>query len=165
MSGAVVAYVGIGSNVDGPEERVKRAAAVLDRLPKTRLSKLSPLYLNPPMGPAEQPHYVNAVAALRTELEPRALLDLLHEIEAANGRIRQQHWGPRTLDLDLLLHGDVVSDDPDLILPHPGLADRAFVLVPLADIAPDLQVVGLGTVSELKSALPADAVESLLIIS
>lgn len=162
MSREVVAYIGIGSNIDGPTERVRRAAEALERLPRTRVTALSPLYLNPPMGPAEQPHYVNAVAAVSTELEPRRLLDLLHGIEAAHGRVRQRHWGPRTLDLDLLVYGDEVSDDPELTLPHPGLGERAFVLVPLADIAPDLEVEGLGPVSALLSGVPVADVESLL---
>jgi len=162
MSREVVAYIGIGSNIDGPTERVRRAAEALERLPRTRGTALSPLYLNPPMGPAEQPHYVNAVAAVRTELEPCRLLDLLHGIEAAHGRVRQRHWGPRTLDLDLLVYGDEVSDDPELTLPHPGLGERAFVLVPLADIAPDLEVEGLGPVSALLSGVPVADVESLL---
>lgn len=161
----VEAYIGIGSNIDGPGERARRAAEALDGLPQTRLSALSPFYLNPPMGPAEQPHYVNAVAHVTTGLEARRLLDLLLEIEAAHGRVRQQHWGPRTLDLDLLVYGESVSDDPELRLPHPGIAERAFVLVPLADIAPGLMVPGLGRVADLKAMLPESAVGALMKMS
>lgn len=158
----VEAYIGIGSNIDGPAERVRRAADALGRLPQTQLKALSAFYLNPPMGPAEQPHYVNAAARVSTGLEARHLLDLLHEIEAAHGRLRQQHWGPRTLDLDLLVHGDTLSDDPELMLPHPGIAERAFVLIPLRDIAPDLRIPGLGRVVDLAAMLPEAAVGGLM---
>lgn len=161
MTVSVDVYVGIGSNIDGPQERILRAVDSLDRLPTTRVVSVSQLYLNPPMGPADQPHYVNAVARLQTRMEPRRLLGFLQEIEAANGRARDRHWGPRTLDLDILTYGDLETDDPELTLPHPGIADRAFVLVPWAEIAPDLLIPGLGRVSDLRDALPAAALQAL----
>jgi 2-amino-4-hydroxy-6-hydroxymethyldihydropteridine diphosphokinase len=148
------AYVGIGSNLDGPVDRVRQALDALARLPGTSLRAASALYRNPPMGPTDQPHYVNAVAELDTELDGRGLLAGLQAIEAGQGRLRERRWGPRTLDLDLLLLGDRRSDKPDLKLPHPGVADRAFVLVPLAEIAPGLEIPGLGAVAELCKALP-----------
>lgn len=151
------AYVGVGSNLDGPADQVRRALDALARLPATSLRAVSSLYRNPPMGPPDQPHYVNAVAELDTELDAAGLLASLHAIEAAQGRLRERRWGARTLDLDLLLLGDQRSDTPGLRLPHPGVANRAFVLVPLAEIAPDLEIPGLGAVTELCSALPPRA--------
>ena len=143
MTRQVVAYVGIGSNLGDPVERVRRALDGLARLPRTTLRQFSSFYRNPPMGPAEQPHFVNAVAELETALDAVRLLGFLQEIETAHGRLRQRHWGPRTLDLDL-----------ELTLPHPGIATRAFVLVPLAEIAATVDVPALGTARELRDALP-----------
>ena len=154
MTRQVVAYVGIGSNLGDPVERVRRALDGLARLPRTTLRQFSSFYRNPPMGPAEQPHFVNAVAELETALDAVRLLGFLQEIETAHGRLRQRHWGPRTLDLDLLLYGDEQRDDPELTLPHPGIATRAFVLVPLAEIAATVDVPALGTARELRDALP-----------
>ena len=148
------AYVGVGSNLDGPVDRVRQALDALARLPGTALRAASALYRNPPMGPTDQPYYVNAVAELDTELDARSLLAGMQAIEAGHGRLRKRRWGPRTLDLDLLLLGDRRSDTPDLKLPHPGVADRAFVLVPLAEIAPDLEIPGFGAVAALCKGLP-----------
>ena len=157
----VVAYVGIGSNVGEPVERVTRARDGLTRLPQTTLRRCSSFYRNPPMGPVEQPHFINAVAEIVTGMGARRLLGFLQEIETAHGRVRERHWGPRTLDLDLLLYGDHLQDDPELTLPHPGIATRAFVLVPLAEIAPTVTVPGLGTAQELRDALPPASVAAL----
>lgn len=133
------AYIGLGSNLAEPEHQLRSAVEALARLPHTRLLTVSPFYLTPPMGPPGQPDYVNAAAALETTLPPLELLDALLAIEAAQGRTRDGvRWGPRTLDLDLLLYGDEVICHPRLTVPHPGLAERAFVLLPLADIAPGL---------------------------
>jgi 2-amino-4-hydroxy-6-hydroxymethyldihydropteridine diphosphokinase len=135
---AVRAYVGLGSNLNGPERQVRSALEALTELPHTQRLAASSLYVTAPMGPAGQPDYVNAVAVLETTLEPLALLDALMHIEAVHGRTRDgERWGPRTLDLDLLLYGDRVIDHPRLTVPHPGLALRAFVLLPLAEVAPD----------------------------
>ena len=105
------------------------------------------------MGPADQPHYLNGVAALETTLPVRDLFGRMQAIESEHGRRRDRRWGARTLDLDLLAYGDLRLDDPDLVLPHPGLAERAFVLVPLAEIAPDAVIPGLGLVQALRDAL------------
>lgn len=135
----VRAYIGLGSNLDHPERQLRSAVEALAGIPRTRVLAVSPFYLTPPLGPANQPDYVNAVAALETTLPPLELLDALLAVEAAHGRTRDgERWGPRTLDLDLLLYGEEVIDHPRLTVPHPGLALRAFVLLPLADIAPDL---------------------------
>ena len=153
MSRPVIAFVGIGSNLDGPEQRVRLAVRALSGLPETRLTALSSWYLNPPMGPADQPYYLNGVAALETTLPARDLFTRMQAIESEQGRRRHQRWGARTLDLDLLTYGDLRLDDYDLVLPHPGLAERAFVLVPLAEIAPDAVIPGLGVVQTLHDAL------------
>lgn len=153
MSRPVIAFVGIGSNLDGPERRVRLAVRALSDLPDTGLVALSSWYRNPPMGPADQPHYLNGVAALETTLPARDLFGRMQAIESEHGRRRDRRWGARTLDLDLLTYGDLRLDDPDLVLPHPGLAERAFVLVPLAEIAPHAVIPGLGLVQALRDAL------------
>lgn len=136
---AVTAYIGLGSNLEDPWAQLGHALEALRRLPRSELLHCSPFYRSVPMGPADQPDYLNAVAALCTKLAPLELLDQLQAIEAAQGRRRGAlRWGPRTLDLDLLLYGAKVIESPRLTVPHPGLAERSFVLVPLFDIAPDL---------------------------
>ena len=150
------AFVALGSNLDDPRRQVERALAELDGIPGTRVTAHSHLYRSPPLGPTDQPDFINAVAALETTLAPRALLDALIDIERAHGRIRDgQRWGPRTLDLDLLLHGDTVQDEAGLALPHPGLTQRAFVLYPLAELAPDLGIPGAGPLRALLARVPA----------
>lgn len=150
----VDAWVGLGSNLDGPAARVRWALEALGSLPRTQRVASSRLYGSAPMGPPGQPDYVNAVAWLTTALGPHALLDELQRIENEAGRVRTgERWGPRTLDLDLLLYGNRVIRDARLSVPHPGLAERAFVLVPLAEIAPDLDVPGQGRIDSLLDAL------------
>jgi 2-amino-4-hydroxy-6-hydroxymethyldihydropteridine diphosphokinase len=135
------AYVGAGSNLGEPAAQLRRAFTALEALPQTRLVARSALYLNPPMGPQEQPDFVNAVAALLTRLPPGELLEALQAVEQANGRRRDgARWGPRTLDLDLLLYGRLAIESPTLQLPHPGLRERVFVLRPLSELAPWLQL-------------------------
>lgn len=153
---AVVAWIGLGSNLEAPETQVLRAIEELARLPETRLSRRSGLYRNPPMGPVPQPDFVNAVVALETRLAPFALLDALQAIEQVHGRVRAERWGPRTLDLDVLLYGGRVIDEARLRVPHPGLHERAFVLYPLAEIAPDLIIPGRGPLAECLAQCPAD---------
>lgn len=160
-AGPVPAYIGLGSNLDDPPAQLRRALAELDVLPHSRLVAHSRLYHSAPLGPPGQPDYVNAVAVLATELPPRALLTALQQLEDRHGRIRGAHWGPRTLDLDILLYGEQRIDLPGLRVPHPELAKRAFVLFPLQEVAPDLQVPGLGTVRELAARLPPDAARPL----
>ncbi len=148
------AYVGLGSNLGNPAGQVRTALAELADLPATVRVGHSRLYRSPPMGPADQPHYVNAVAVLDTALDPRALLLGLQGIEARHGRVRgQARWGPRTLDLDLLVFGEWCSADPSLTVPHPGIAERPFVLWPLLEVAPDLKVPGLAAVRDLVRGL------------
>jgi 2-amino-4-hydroxy-6-hydroxymethyldihydropteridine diphosphokinase len=143
-------YVGLGSNLDEPALQVQRAFDELASLPDTRLVLRSPLYRSTPLGPVAQPDFVNAVAALLTGLSCHALFVALKDAETGLGRERPVvRWGPRRIDLDLLVFGTSRIDEPDLVVPHPGLAERAFVLTPLADIAPELRVPGLGLVRDL----------------
>lgn len=151
MRDEVIVYVGIGANLQGPAERVARAMDDLDTLPHTRLEAASRRYIGPPMGPPDQPDYVNAVARLATGLEPHDLLDGLQALERASGRQRDkgERWGPRPLDLDILLFADRVLADERLTVPHPGVHLRPFVYVPLLEIAPAVAVPGLGSLAAL----------------
>ncbi len=146
----VRAYIGIGSNLNDPVARVQAAFGELERLPDTRLAARSSLYGSKPMGPADQPDYVNAVAGVDTRMPATDLLQALAQIEDRQGRERgTEQWGPRTLDLDLLLYGDQRIATPALTVPHPGMHERDFVLVPLAEIAGDIELPGLGPVGAL----------------
>jgi 2-amino-4-hydroxy-6-hydroxymethyldihydropteridine diphosphokinase len=159
---SVTAYVGLGANLDEPADHVRRAFEDLAALSNIHLTARSPLYKSAPLGPADQPDYINAVAALETQLAPLELLAELRDIEAQHGRRRDGvRWGPRVLDLDLLLYGDLVLDTPELTLPHPGLHERAFVLYPLADIAPMLVIPGRGKLRELCAGLQVGRVQRL----
>jgi 2-amino-4-hydroxy-6-hydroxymethyldihydropteridine diphosphokinase len=142
--------VGLGSNLDGPARQIETAFDMLDAVEMTDLVAKSSLYRSAPLGGIEQPDFVNAVALLRTQLAPRAFLEQLQAIERARGRERgDTHWGPRVLDLDLLAYGGVKVDEPGLTVPHPGIAARNFVLLPLQEIAPDFVIPGLGRASDL----------------
>ncbi len=160
-SAMVAAYIGLGSNLDGPVDQVTRALAELAGLPGSAMVSRSGLYLNPPMGEMDQPDYVNAVARIDTRLEPEELLAELQAIESAHGRVRKGRWGARTIDLDLLLYGSITIDTDALRVPHPGMRDRAFVLYPLYEIAPDLEIPGLGTLSELMKDCSADGLKRI----
>lgn len=135
------AYVGFGGNLGDPAKTLRAAAADLERR-AGHLAAASPVYRSDPVGLTDQPPFLNAVAALKTELDPDALLGILLGIEAAHGRVREVRWGPRTLDLDLIWFEDVARDDARLTLPHPRAHEREFVLRPLCDIAPDLVLTG-----------------------
>ena len=152
------AFIALGANLGDPAATVK-AFAALANLPDSRIVHCSSLYRTAPVGITEQPEFVNAVAQLETDLAPEALLDALLEIEQRFGRIRAERNGPRTLDLDLLLYGDQFVSLPRLTLPHPRLHLRAFVLQPLAEIAPDLKIPGRGTVA---AWLPAVANQGIV---
>ncbi len=153
---ATRAYVGLGSNLDGPLQQIERALHALADFPRTQLQRTSRRYRTAPWGIADQPAFVNAVAELATSLPPRDLLDALLDLERAHGRQRDgARWGPRTLDLDLLIYGDLQVESPGLVLPHPRIAERAFVLVPLADLAPDLAIAGVGAVRDLLARVDA----------
>lgn len=159
---AVTAWIGIGSNLDDPVDHVCRALRELSTVPGSYGLAHSSLYRNPPMGPQDQPDYINAVASMLTTLAPEALLDELQAIELDHGRVREgEHWGPRTLDLDLLLYGDNVITTDRLTVPHPGLHQRAFVLYPLAEVAPDLDIPGRGALQTLLAACPAGEMERI----
>ena len=163
MTMPVRACIGLGGNVGDAAATLRAAFDALERLPGTHLLARSRFYRTPAWGNEAQPDFVNAAALLDTTLEPQALLDALLSVERAFGRERRERWGPRTLDLDLLLYGDEVIDVPGLRVPHPHLHERAFVLRPLADIAPQANVPGRGRVAELlarvdsSGCIPLDA--------
>lgn len=153
--GITRAYVGLGSNLDAPEQQIERALdALATRVPQTQLLRTSRRYRTLPWGIAEQPAFVNAVAEVATSLPPRDLLEALLMLERVQGRHRDgARWGPRTIDLDLLVYGDLRAEWPGLMLPHPRLAERAFVLVPLADLDADLVIPGVGAVRDLLAGI------------
>jgi 2-amino-4-hydroxy-6-hydroxymethyldihydropteridine diphosphokinase len=139
----VVAYIGLGANLGDPEAQLREALTRLDAAEEVEVTRVSTFYRNPPLGPADQPWYVNAAAQVRTRLGPEELLRLLQQVEAAMGRVRGEKWGPRLIDLDLLLYNGEVMVTPHLVVPHPEMHRRAFVLVPLAEIAPQAWHPGL----------------------
>jgi 2-amino-4-hydroxy-6-hydroxymethyldihydropteridine diphosphokinase len=145
-----------------PVAEVRAAIAALDGIDATRLISASRLYRTQPFGPVDQDQFVNAVAGVITQLTPQALLAALRELEASRGRKRAERWGPRILDLDLLVYGGERINTPELTVPHPGIAERGFVLAPLADVAPTLDVPGVGRVAQLLAALPDTGIESVL---
>ena len=155
----VVAWIGLGSNLDDPVRQVNAALAALCRLPESRLLTCSGLYRSAPMGPQNQPDYINAVAGVQTSLPAEVLLEALQAIESAHARVRGERWGARTLDLDILLYGDEVINTPRLTVPHPGIAERNFVLAPLAELAPQLLVPGRGVVQALRDAVSNKGLE------
>ena len=156
------AYIGLGGNLDGPAERIRRAFAAISLLPGTQLVARSSLYRTAPVGYLDQPDFINAVASVDTTLAPLALLDALLALELDAGRARSFRNAPRTLDLDVLVYGDLQMEDARLSLPHPRMGARAFVLWPLAELAPDLLIPGLGRVRDLAAACRDQAVERLV---
>lgn len=146
-------YIGLGSNIDQPERHVRKALVDLAALPSTRLAGESSLYGSPPLGPRNQPDFVNAVAGLETALTPLVLLGHLQRIERRHGRKRVQHWGRRTLDLDILLYGAITIEHPQLKIPHPHMHERLFVLAPLNELQPGLTIPGRGNLSRLLDSL------------
>ncbi len=157
------AYVGLGSNLGDRAAYLLLGLSALSRLPKTHLLRLSPVYETDPVGPP-QPPYLNMVAELETELSPKGLLAEMLRIEKALGRERRERWGPRTLDLDLLLYGDLVLEEEGLSVPHPRLHQRAFVLVPLLDLLPEGRHPLLGqSFAELLASLDASSVQPLVL--
>ena len=152
------AYVAIGSNLKNPHDRVLEALERMGALPATRSVLRSRLYLTRPMGPQDQPQFVNAAAGLLTQLSARDLLTALLGIEQSMGRIRRERWGPRVIDLDLVWMVDSAVEEPGLSVPHPGVSRRNFVLYPLADIAPTMNIPGHGVVLDLKGAVGGDGI-------
>jgi 2-amino-4-hydroxy-6-hydroxymethyldihydropteridine diphosphokinase len=156
------AYVGIGSNLSDPAAQVRRALAALAGLPRTMLVASSPLYRTKPFGEVVQPAFVNAVAGLLSRRTPEELLADLRALERTLGReAPRERWGPRLIDLDLLVVGRETRATETLALPHPGIAERDFVLYPLADVAPELDVPGLGRVAALRERVPNRGIERL----
>ena len=152
----IQAYIGLGSNLNDPVQQVQAALAALSDIPETRCVRHSSLYRSAPLGQADQPDYINAVAMLDTHLSARQLLTELQAMERIHGRVRgAERWGPRTLDLDMLLYGDMQLESEELTVPHPRLAERSFVLYPLCEIAPDLEIHALGGVQQLMAACRA----------
>ena len=155
------AFIGLGANLGDPEAQVRRAFAALTELPGTRLLAASSLYRSAPVGYTVQPDFVNAVAQIETRLGAEALLRELLATEARFGRVRQFPNAPRTLDLDLLLYGDRVIAEPGLVVPHPRMHERAFVLAPLAEIAPDTVIPGKGRPGALLAACVDQKIEKI----
>jgi len=160
-SALVTVFVALGSNLADPPAQIRSALRALAELPGTRLVRRSSLYCNPPEGGLDQPDFVNAVAEIETHLEPGELLARLLEIERRHGRVRGAPDAARTLDLDIVLYGDRVVREPDLAIPHPRMLARAFVLMPLAEIAPDAAVPGHGRVAELLRGVDASGMIKL----
>ncbi|WP_428353333.1 2-amino-4-hydroxy-6-hydroxymethyldihydropteridine diphosphokinase [Methyloprofundus sp.] len=157
-----IAYIGLGSNLATPKTQINTAQQAINGLEGVLELAFSSLYRSTPMGPQDQPDYVNAVMAIETDLSAIELLRCLQKIELDHGRVRKdERWGARTLDLDILLYGQQMIDLPDLIVPHYGLAERAFVLYPLHEIAPELKVPGLGGMAELIASCPLDGLVKL----
>ncbi len=145
-------YIGLGSNLNNPTAQLRQAIEALQHIPRTTLTRVSSLYSSTPMGPQDQPDYMNAAVQLQTSLSAELLLGHLQIIEAQQGRVRDaQHWGPRTLDLDILLFGARKINNPWLTVPHYGLKEREFVLIPLHEIAPDLLLLSGESIKETLS--------------
>lgn len=154
-------FIGIGSNLGDPLVQVQRALEELAALPHCRLVQRSPWYLSKAIGPGDQPDYINGVAELGTNMNPEALLDALQAIEAAHDRVRQERWGPRTLDLDILLYSDCTITSERLQVPHPWLKRRSFVILPLADVAPGLILPDGTCIDELAQTISRDGITRL----
>jgi 2-amino-4-hydroxy-6-hydroxymethyldihydropteridine diphosphokinase len=156
------AYVGLGSNLQGPTRQLENAFELLAEILATRLIRKSSLYRSAPFGGVEQPDFVNAAAALMTRLSAAELLRELQRIEDARGRERGDvRWGPRVLDLDLLVYSDQKIEEPNLIIPHPGIGERNFVLLPLGEVAPGLNIPGLGQIENIDISLSEPAISRI----
>ena len=157
----VTAFIALGSNLESPERQVLDGLGELGAMSNTRLLASSSLYRSAPVGYRDQPDFINAVACIETGLSPRALLDALLAIERERGRVRTHLNAPRTLDLDIALYGDLVIREAGLTIPHPRMHERAFVVIPLAEIAPECMVPGLGRARDLLAAMDATSVTRL----
>ena len=158
----ITAYIGLGSNLADPVSQLKSARIAINSLARIEELAFSSFYHSPPMGPQDQPDYVNAVMAVATDLAALDLFRCLQKIEHEQGRVRTgARWGARTLDLDLLLYGDQQINHPDLIVPHPGIGERAFVLYPLQEIAPALTLPTLGDINQLIAHCPLAGLKKL----
>lgn len=153
-----IAYIALGSNLDGPQQHIERAPRDIAALAKTTLLKTSPLYRTAPIGPAGQPDFINAVCSIETALPPTTLLQALQQIEQQHGRLRKAHWGPRTLDLDILLYGRQHIATDALQVPHPRMAERNFVLKPLLDLDDTLRLPDGTPLAKLLANCPANGI-------
>lgn len=149
-------YIGLGSNLNDPQSQLKKAIISLEMVPSTIVVRTSSFYKSKPVGPQDQPDYINAVVELDTELSAQVLMDYLRGIENRQGRVREQKWGPRTLDLDILLYGDEIIHGDNLDIPHVEMHKRGFVLVPLYEISPDCMIPGMGSVQTLLQQVNTD---------
>lgn len=156
-----LAYIGLGSNLNGPAQQVSQALTSLSAIQHTQCIRHSSLYGSAPQGPQDQPDFVNAVALIETALTPYELLKTLQDLEVRQGKVKQRHWGERVIDLDILLYDDVEMDDPTLTLPHPCIAQRDFVLLPLQEISPALCIPVQGSVQSLLDKLSEHYVTAL----
>ncbi len=165
MAAPVVASIGLGGNVGDVVATLAEAVHAIDALTGTRVLRVSRMYRTPAWGVEAQPDFINAVALVETMLAPRALLDALLEVERGFGRSRavdgSDRWGPRTLDLDILLYGDAMVVEPGLGIPHPRLQERAFALVPLVEVAPDAEIPGIGPASTALAGLETGGIEAI----
>lgn len=156
-----IAYVALGSNLSDPAEQVRKAIVALGRLPRTVVAARSGLYRTPPWGYTDQPDFINAVVRLETALSARELLTRMLALESESGRVRTMPNGPRILDLDLLLYDDVRIAEFDLVVPHPRMQERAFVLVPLLEIAPSIAIPGIGPAAPIAATLADQGLERI----
>ena len=147
-------YIGLGSNLQDPCQQLQQALESIVQHPEINILKISSFYSNKPIGPQDQPDYVNAVAKLNSSLSPQSLLTTLQQIERQQGRVRKQRWHARTIDIDILLYDNQIIDQPHLIIPHPQMAQRRFVLYPLAEIEPDLTLPNGKAIKELLTTCP-----------
>ena len=156
-----VAYIGLGSNMDSPRQHIKKAIQELNELPGSKVTLTSSFYQSKPFGPQDQDDYINAVAQIETGLNALELLDHLQDIENAHGRTRELHWGARTLDLDILMYGDDIIKNERLTVPHREMLNRAFVLVPLAEITSDCTIPDAGLLDHYLDGIDHDDLEIL----
>lgn len=158
----IEAFIGIGSNLDSPQQQVNKAIECLNTLPNTSLVAASSLYRSAPIGPQDQPDFINAVALIATKLKPIELLDQLQQLEKQAGRVKLRHWGERCLDLDILLYGNQTIDHQRLTVPHKEISNRAFVLMPLVEIRPHQQLPSGKLAKELLELLGDQAISRLI---
>lgn len=154
-------YIGLGSNLGDPVAQIGSAITALNECDEISVIAQSSLYSSPPMGPQDQPDYINAVVEIDTTLFAHDLLNQLQQIEQQQGRVRERHWGERTIDLDMLVYGNNILDDDRLQVPHPGMTTRSFVLYPLAEIAPELTIPSIGKIDQLLKDCPRDGLEQM----
>ena len=156
-----IAFLGLGSNLDNPLDQLARAIKAIETIPATLLIHTSSFYKNRPVGPQDQPDFLNAVVSVETGLSPDKLLDYLQDIETRQGRKRNIHWGARTLDLDILLFGNEIINSARLVIPHPEMHRRAFVVQPLYEIEPDLVIPGQGPLKDLIQHISTDEMQRI----